>query len=193
VTADPSKTSFYVTEAFYVDLMAAFTDWQTEAREVSDVALRDRCRMLLEKEARLLEQNRLEDWLALYTAECLYWIPGSAAGGDPRREVAVAFDDRRRIEDRIYRLRNDYAWSQRPASRTSRMVSNVSVFSCADRDELMLRSTFLITEFQAGITRRYAGWCGHRLRTRGKDWAIAVKQVNLIDCDQNLRNPSIIL
>jgi hypothetical protein len=24
-------------------------------------------------------------------------------------------------------------------------------------------------------------------------WAIAVRQVNLIDCDQNLRNPSIVI
>lgn len=192
MTDDPSKTSFYIDDAFYRDLKAAFTDWTADEREVSDSALRDRCRMLLEREARLLEQNRLEDWIALYMDECLYWVPAAPDGGDPRREVAVAFDDRRRIEDRIYRLRSEYAWSQRPVSRTSRLLSNVSVFTGTDRQELMVRSTFLITEFQAGTTRRYAGWCGHRLRSRSAGWAISVKQVNLIDCDRNLRNPSII-
>ena len=34
---------------------------------------------------------------------------------------------------------------------------------------------------------------GHRLRRSGDGWDILVKQVNLIDCDQNLRNLSVIL
>jgi hypothetical protein len=40
-----------------------------------------------------------------------YWVPATPQGGDPRREVAILFDDRRRMEDRIYRLRTGYAWS----------------------------------------------------------------------------------
>ena len=41
--------------------------------------------------------------------------------------------------------------------------------------------------------RPLAGWCGHRFIEQDGRWLIAVRQVNLIDCDQNLRNPSIIL
>ena len=58
---------------------------------------------------------------------------GNAGGGDPRREIAISFDDRRRMEDRIYRLRTGYAWSQAPKSRTVRMISNVEVFA-TDRE-----------------------------------------------------------
>ena len=54
---------------------------------------------------------------------------GTPEAGDPRREIAISFDDRRRMEDRIYRLRTGYAWSQAPKSRTVRMVSNVEVFA----------------------------------------------------------------
>jgi benzoate/toluate 1,2-dioxygenase beta subunit len=149
--------------------------------------------MVLEKEARLLDQIQLDDWLSLYAPECLYWVPATPGGGDPRREIAVSFDDRRRLEDRIFRLQNDYAWSQQPGSRTSRLVSNVTVFSTKDPDVVMVRSNFLTTEFQAGDIRQYTGWTGHRLRRAGKGWKILVKQVNLINCDQNLRNPSIVL
>jgi benzoate/toluate 1,2-dioxygenase beta subunit len=127
----------------------------------------------------------------MYAAECIYWVPASP-GGDPRREVAVAFDDRRRLEDRVYRLRTGHAWSQAPASRTVRMVSNVEVF--ASREErLMVRSNFLTADFRAGETRYWTGWCGHRLRLRAGRLEIEVRQVNLIDCDQALRNPSLIL
>jgi len=37
-----------------------------------------------------------------------------------RREAAVAFGDRHRTEDRVYRFRIAYAWSQAPPSRTVR-------------------------------------------------------------------------
>ena len=57
----------------------------------------------------------------------------------------------------------------------------------------MVRSTFLISEFRAGETRILSGWCGHRLAEHAGSWRILVKQVNLIDCDQSLRNPSVIL
>lgn len=147
--------------------------------------------MLLEREARLLDQGRFEDWLALYSAHCIYWVPATP-GGDPRREVAVAFDDRRRLEDRVFRLRTGHAWSQAPASRTVRMVGNVEVFPWKE-ERLLVRSNFLISDFRTGETRFWAGWCGHRLRLRDGSYEIEVRQVNLIDCDQNLRNPSIIL
>ena len=191
---DPSRTSHYVGTAFYRDLVVSFADWQADDLEIVDPEVRDSCRRLLEREARLLDQWRDEDWLGLYAGECLYWVPASPSGGDPRREVSVAFDDRRRLEDRIFRLASGYAWSQRPRSRTSRIVSNVAVFATADPDIVMVRSSFLTAEFQAGDSRSWAGWYAHRFRRRAEaGWEILVKQVNLIDCDRNLRNPSITL
>ena len=193
MASDPALTSHYINEDFYASLTDAFSDWQTESAEITDAARRDEFRLLLEREARLLEQDRYADWLAMYAPECLYWVPASADGGDPMREVAIAFDDRRRLEDRVYRLGTDYAWSQQPASRTSRIVSNVAAFETADDAVVMTRSTFLVTEFHAGDYRSWAGWTGHRLRRNGDGWEFLVKQVNLINYDQNLRNPSITL
>jgi 3-phenylpropionate/cinnamic acid dioxygenase small subunit len=189
---DPARESWYVGDAFYRDLAAAFTDWAREDLAVADPVLRDRCRQILEREARLLDERRFEDWLALFAPECLYWVPGTP-GGDPRKEVAVSFDDRRSLEGRIYRLRTGYAWSQVPASRTARLVANVEVFRTGEPSTLMVRSTFLVSEFRAGDTRALSGWSCHRIAARAGGWQILVKQVNLIDCDRALRNPSVIL
>ena len=101
--------------------------------------------------------------------------------------------DRRRLEDRVYRLRTGFAWSQAPASRTARLVTNVEVFSTASEAMRMLRSNFLISEFWGDETRVLTGWAGHRVMRAGTAWKIEAKQVNLIDCDQSIRNPSIIL
>ena len=190
---DPSRSSYYVNDALYRELIADFTGWQDDARAVTDMAERDGFRRLLEREARLLDQLRYEDWLALYTAECIYWVPSTPRAGDPRREIAVMFDDRRRIEDRVYRLRTGFAWSQAPVSRTVRLITNVEVFATARDDVRMLRSNFLISEFWDNETRVLTGWAGHRVVRDGTAWKIAAKQVNLIDCDQCIRNPSIVL
>jgi 3-phenylpropionate/cinnamic acid dioxygenase small subunit len=192
---DPSRSSYYVNDALYRALIADFTGWQDAAREVTDAAIRDEFRRLLEREARLLDQLRYDDWLAMYAAECICWVPSTPQAGDPRREIAVMFDDRRRLEDRVYRLRTGFAWSQAPASRTVRLITNVEVFA-TDRDDVrMLRSNFLISEFWGNETRVLTGWAGHRVVRDGAGvgWKIQAKQVNLIDCDQCIRNPSIIL
>jgi benzoate/toluate 1,2-dioxygenase beta subunit len=193
IDTNPSRSSHYVSDALYRELMANFNDWQDEARAVTDAGIRDEFRRLLEREARLLDQLRYQDWLKMYAAECIYWVPSTPGAGDPRREISVMFDDRRRLEDRIYRLHTGFAWSQAPASRTVRMISNVEVFATARDDTRMLRSNFLISEFWGDETRVLTGWVGHRVVRDGEQWKIQAKQVNLIDCDQCIRNPSIIL
>jgi 3-phenylpropionate/cinnamic acid dioxygenase small subunit len=191
--ANPSRSSHYVNDALYRELIANFSDWQDDERALTDAGIRDEFRRLLEREARLLDQLRYQDWLKMYAAECIYWVPSTPNAGDPRREISVMFDDRRRLEDRIYRLNTGFAWSQAPASRTVRMISNVEVFSTARDDTRMLRSNFLISEFWGDETRVLTGWAGHRVVRDGGQWKIQAKQVNLIDCDQCIRNPSIIL
>ena len=193
LTHDPSLSSYYVNEGLYQELVESFSDWQRDELAIGDPAERDRFRALLEREARLLDQLRFDEWLALYVPECLYWVPATPGAGDPRREVAISFDDRRRMEDRIFRLRTGYAWSQAPKSRTVRMVSNVEVFATGRADVRMVRSNYLISEFRVDGVRLLSGWCGHRVVQQDGRWLIQVRQVNLIDCDQNLRNPSIVI
>jgi len=190
---DPSRSSYYVTDALYRELIENFSGWQDDAYAVTDVAVRDEFRRLLEREARFLDQLRYDDWLAMYAAECVYWVPSTPNAGDPRREIAIMFDDRRRLEDRIYRMRTGFAWSQAPASRTVRLVTNVEVFSTVRDDARMVRSNFLISEFWGDETRHLTGWAAHRVVRDHAQWKIQAKQVNLIECDQSIRNPSIIL
>jgi 3-phenylpropionate/cinnamic acid dioxygenase small subunit len=190
---DPSRSSYYVNDALYRELISSFSAWQEDELCIADVGVRDQFRRLLEREARLLDQLRYDDWLAMYASECIYWVPATPTAGDPRREISVMFDDRRRLEDRIYRLRTGFAWSQAPASRTVRLITNVEVFATVRDDTRMLRSNFLISEFWSDETRLLTGFTGHQVVREGDGWKIRAKQVNLIECDQCIRNPSIIL
>ena len=80
----------------------------------------------LYREARLLDEGRLEEWLLLFTQDAYYWMP-SDKGLDPREETPIIYDDRATLEDRISRLRSPAAHSQSPPSRTRHMISNVEV------------------------------------------------------------------
>jgi 3-phenylpropionate/cinnamic acid dioxygenase small subunit len=193
-TVDGSiHTPHYIDDEYYQKLVSDFSGWRRADREVTDPVFRDSCRRFLDLEARFLDEIRLEDWLKLYAPNCVYWVPSSAEGADPRKEVSISFDDRRRLEDRIFRLSTGAAWSQRPTSRTVRLISNIEVYATDQLEIVMVRSNFQTTEFRAGETRLWSGRYSHRLRDVGNEFEILVKQVNLINYDQNLRNPSIIL
>jgi hypothetical protein len=51
----------------------------------------------------------------------------------------------------------------------------------------------LISEFWGDETRVLTGWAGHRVVRGASGWKIEAKQINLVNCDQSIRNPSIIL
>jgi benzoate/toluate 1,2-dioxygenase beta subunit len=86
---DPTISSFYVTDELYRKLVANFTNWQRDELAIAAPEVRDHFRLLLEREARLLDELRFDEWLAMYAPECIYWVPGTPGGGDPRREIAI--------------------------------------------------------------------------------------------------------
>ena len=104
------------------------------------------------------------------------------------------FDDRRRLEDRVFRLSTGFAWSQAPSSRTVRMVSQCRGFRRPQTPtQRMVRSNFLINEFWDDETRVLAGWAGHRVPQDRRRLENLGQAGQLLDCDQCIRNPSIIL
>lgn len=181
-----------MTPQFYENTLADVKRMEDDFLPVS-VERKDEAERVLLKEARLLDELRLEEWLSLYSKKCLYWIPTIPGGGDPRKEVSIAFDDRRRLEDRVYRIRTGYAYSQLPLSRTRRMITNIEVTEGSNENELLIRSNFCLHEFRVGVLRSFAGWTGYKLQKENDDWKIAMKMVNLIDSDQAHKNLTFML
>jgi len=193
VKHDPARSSYYLGDDLYQEIVDGYADWQNDALLVEDRNVTAHFERLLYREVRLLDRGLYEEWLKVFAPEFVYWVPGTADGGDPRREIAVTFDDRRRTEDRIFRFRTGYAWSQSPPSRTVHLIGNVEVFRTARERVMMVRSNFSISEFWSGATRTLTGSYGHRFIEIGGQWLIRCKRVDLIECDQCLRNPSIVL
>src|SRR5690349_17195752 len=82
---------------------------------------------LLYLEARLLDEGRLDEWLDLFTANAVYWIPAGADNIDTNEHVSIVYDTRRDMERRVARLKSGYAYAEDPPSRTHRVVSNLEI------------------------------------------------------------------
>jgi benzoate/toluate 1,2-dioxygenase beta subunit len=137
------------------------------------------------REARLLDEARYEEWLALFTDTATYWVPSQAGQKSPKDTVSLIYDDRRLLEARVRRLLSPNIHAQRPPSRTSRIVANVTI-ETATPDAVDARSKLLLVEYRRNRQRIYAGTCWHRLTGGESSLRIAAKRVDLIDCDGEL-------
>lgn len=140
---------------------------------------------LLQAEARLLDEGRYDEWLALYAADCEYWVPVVPGQADPMEHVSLFHEDRSLIETRVRRLQHGKAHSLVPPVRTSRLVGNVEIIP-GDAQELVATSSFHLVEFRSGEQRLFAGRYRHRLRVEGGGLKIVSKRVDVINCDAAL-------
>ena len=141
----------------------------------------------LYREAALLDDMQLEEWLTLFTDDATYWIPEGKDDLDPAREASILYDDRFRMEDRVWRLNSGAAHAQIPPSRTQHMISNVQVGEAAD-GEVIVYSNFAIFEVRRNEQRTFAGRYEHRLRLEGEGWRIRQKKAMLVNNASPLYN-----
>ncbi len=134
------------------------------------------------REAALLDEQRLEAWLDLFTADGTYWVPAAPDQPDPFDHVSLFYEDRALMAMRIARLRHPHAPGAARPVRTTRMVGNVLVTDGAG-SEIAVRSCFQLIEAQAGRTRLFAGTYRHRLTAAAGDFRIKQKRVDLVDAD----------
>ncbi len=135
-------------------------------------------------EARLLDERRFEDWLALFTEDGWYWVPIEPDQANPHDTVSLIYDDRRLLETRIRRLAHPKAHAQSPASRTSRIIANVTAEDgTSDGADLVVRSKFQMIEYRRDKQRLFAGTSRHGLVAAGGGYRIRWKRVDLVNCD----------
>jgi 3-phenylpropionate/cinnamic acid dioxygenase small subunit len=149
------------------------------------------------REARLLDEGRLDEWLALFAEECLYWLPILDEASD--LEPSLVYDNRARLEERIFRLNETRAFAQEPPSRTQHNISNVEVVESGSTTA-RVRCNLTLFEVRVGDASQpdlgkpqvLAGRCEYVIAS-GPDLRIAQKKVLLLTRDLPLSNLSFII
>ncbi len=108
-------------------------------------------------EAALLDEWRLEEWLDLFTIDCLYEVPApDQPNEDPAETFALIHDHRPMLEQRVIRLKKPTAHAEFPHSRTRRLINNVRILS-REGDEVTVTANFAVFRVRNGIEVTYVG------------------------------------
>ena len=138
-------------------------------------------------EARLLDELRFDDWLALFADDGFYWMPLERGQTDARLHSSLMYEDKMLLQVRIARLQGARTFSQQPASRCHHLLQQPSVES---RDEAagvyLTRTAFHYVETRKDEQTLFAGWATHTLVGEAGALRIRLKRVDLINCDAAL-------
>ena len=139
----------------------------------------------LYREARLLDQGHLDEWLALFTDDATYWVPLEANQQDPRGAVSIIYDDRRLLEVRVRQFRHPRAHARLPAYRTVHHIGNVQILA-DDGREITVGSSLVMLEYRQERQRVWGALVEHRLRRTPDGLRIAAKRIDLPNSESEL-------
>jgi benzoate/toluate 1,2-dioxygenase beta subunit len=161
---------------------------------VSSAAItREAVEAFLFREARFADENRYDEWLALWTEDVIYWVPANIDEYDPDEHVSILYDNRERLQDRIARLKSGGAWSQEPQSRMRRLISNIEIEPAERPDERIVISNFVLGELRRGRDAVYFAQQKLRLRQTAEGLRMSAKTVYLVKNNEPLHNLSFII
>jgi p-cumate 2,3-dioxygenase beta subunit len=134
---------------------------------------------LLYKEAALLDDWRLEEWLELLTDDAVYEVPPTdVPEGDARNTLFIIADDAIRIRSRVKQLLGKSAWAESPHSRTRRLISNVRVLG-ADGECIHVTANFAVHRMRYESVDTYIGRYDYKLARVGKELKIKERRAIL--------------
>lgn len=148
------------------------------------------CISFLIREAELLDNRQLHDWLAVLSPEIEYRVPVRTI---KHKNNGYGFSDKAFFLDedfgtltlRVTRLDSEYAWSENPPTRTRRMVSNFRIQNVEDdggQEQVSVVSNLALYCFR-GETSVPVILTGERrdvLRRENGDWKL-VNRLVLLD------------
>lgn len=141
----------------------------------------------LYREARLLDEERLADWLELATADIVYRMALTSRRFRKDRAAPLALgpgytfnDSRERLALRIKRLQSGYVWAEDPPNFVRRVVSNVEIVPTPVAAEMTVHSVITIHRSRIDSQTRFmvAGRedCWRKIEGR---WRLARRDIQL--------------
>ena len=81
------------------------------------------------REARLIDQQRFDEWLDMYADDAFYWMPLEWNQTDPRLTCSLMYEDKLLLSIRVERLKGARTFSQKPKSRCHHVLQTPQVDS----------------------------------------------------------------
>jgi 3-phenylpropionate/cinnamic acid dioxygenase small subunit len=134
-------------------------------------------------EARLLNEARYADWLALFADDGRYWVPlDGERQPDATAHASIACEDRMLLAIRMRRMDSGRAHSMAPGVRSLHVVQPAQV-TAMDPAASTYRTAapFIYAEAKGDRTLQLAGTWRHTLRATAEGLRIVEKRVDLLN------------
>ncbi len=139
---------------------------------------------ILYEEARCLDEQRFEDWLAMYAPDAVYWVPAWTDEGrptsNPETELSLVHCTRTQLAERVGRVGGGRSQASSPLPRTAHIVSNVLAEPLGE-NRMIVRSVATTHAFNIKRREHTSAFAlvEHELAREGGAWLIARKKVLL--------------
>ena len=135
-------------------------------------------------EARLIDEQRFDEWLDLFAEDGRYWMPLEYGQTDRRLTGSLMDDDLFLLRVRVERLRSNRTYSQKPRSRCHHVLQCPQI----DHRDPAANAYVTWTAMHYIETRQdrqdlYAAWATHHLAVIDGRLRIQLKRVDLVNCD----------
>jgi p-cumate 2,3-dioxygenase subunit beta len=132
-------------------------------------------------EADLLDNWRLDEWIALFDQERGgYYMPTTDCppDADPGTALFLIADDMPKLRSRVEQLLSGLTWAENPKSRTRHMVNNVRILGPAG-EALLVQANFVVYRMRFQNIDPYIGTYHYKLIPNGATFKILERLVVL--------------
>ena len=133
----------------------------------------------LYRQAEVLDAKRWQDYIDLFTADGVYWMPADPADKHWDGIPSIFAEDKNLMTVRMKRVLHPDAWSQRPLWGTNHVVGNVIVEKESPNGDVVARSRFHMMELRRDNVRHFAGSYVHQLKRTAGGYRIKVQRVDM--------------
>ncbi len=144
------------------------------------LTLAEDCRSLVAREGRLLDERRWDEWLALYAADCEFWVPSwhnDRPTSDPQSELSlIYYNSRHGLEERVWRITSGLSAASRAIPRTSHLTGSVDLVEF-DAERAVLQASFVTHTWRPERSHAFFGLYDYTLRRTPAGLLIARKRI----------------
>ncbi len=143
-------------------------------------------RDLIFLEADLLDHQKWDEWLDLYTDDCIYWVPSwlteDELGSDPEVQVNMIYIvGKPGLAARLERISSGQAYAEMPLSQTSHLIGTVRLLD-HDKNILQASAKWMTLSVDARIGKVVrGGWYEYELQRDTRGLKISRKKVVLLE------------
>jgi len=136
----------------------------------------------LYRQSELLDDQRWQDWIDLFTEDGIYWMPADPGDTTWEGVPSIFAEDKNLMTVRMKRVLHPDAWSQKPMWGTSHVIGNVVILPRDPRTgDIVVRSRFHMMELRRDSTRHFAGTYVHHLVRTPNGLKVRLQRTDMVN------------